>query len=437
MTSDAQGLAEVVEQLTEIEDRVGRERLGQLVPDIARVDRSKLLGAAQNLMAHHAACRNALEIQFEGESGFGTGVTQNFYSSVAAELLRAKTNAALPVWLADAADAGGADGDGFIAHGGALFPRPLAADAAPETVAAVCAYFRFLGRLMAKACREQFIVPLPLSRHFLALLRGGALSHAALPPPGATGGVASGYAAVAAQLAAIDAEKLGEKERRRRYDAVGAAEFARAHLGMGVAMSLSEWLAAGACCFECPVTGAPLCDKGGEVALTVHNLQEYVHCLAQLWLADGVAQQAAAFRRGVADVFPPDALAPFTLHELQTLLCGTMRIEWSDAELQRHIAPSGGLTKHSKVYQLLLDELQAMDNERRRAFLNFVTACPHLPPVGLVALEIEVLPQPNGGLPTAQTCGNKLYLPEYDSADELRAGLIEAFANAEVGGMEH
>ena len=114
-------------------------------------------------MAHHAACRNALEIQFEGESGFGTGVTQNFYSSVAAELLRAKTNAALPVWLADAADAGGADGDGFIAHGGALFPRPLAADAAPETVAAVCAYFRFLGRLMAKACREQFIVPLPLS----------------------------------------------------------------------------------------------------------------------------------------------------------------------------------------------------------------------------------------------------------------------------------
>ena len=276
-----------------------------------------------------------------------------------------------------------------------------------------------------------------LSRHFLANLRGGALSHAAYAAARRHRRRRLRARAVAAQLAAIDAEKLGEKERRRRYDAVGAAEFARAHLGMGVAMSLSEHLAAGACCFECPVTGAPLCDKGGEVALTVHNLQEYVHRLAQLWLADGVAQQAAAFRRGVADVFPPDALAPFTLHELQTLLCGTMRIEWSDAELQRHIAPSGGLTKHSKVYQLLLDELQAMDNERRRAFLNFVTACPHLPPVGLVALEIEVLPQPNGGLPTAQTCGNKLYLPEYDSADELRAGLIEAFANAEVGGMEH
>ena len=67
-----------------------------------------------------------------------------------------------------------------------------------------------------------------------------------------------------------------------------------------------------------------------------------------------------------------------------------MRIEWGEAELQRHIHPSGGYTKHSKVYQLLIDELQRMGNGERRAFLNFVTACPHLPPVGLSTLEIEV-----------------------------------------------
>ena len=81
-------------------------------------------------MAHHAACRNALEIQFEGESGFGTGVTQGFYSSVAATPREDQRRP--PVWLADAADAGGAGGDSFIAHGGALFPRPLAADAPPR-----------------------------------------------------------------------------------------------------------------------------------------------------------------------------------------------------------------------------------------------------------------------------------------------------------------
>ena len=112
-----------------------------------------------------------------------------------------------------------------------------------------------------------------------------------------------------------------------------------------------------------------------------------------------------------------------------------MRIEWGEAELQRHIHPSGGYTKHSKVYQLLIDELQRMGNEARAKFLNFVTACPHLPPVGLSMLEIEVLPQHNGAFPTAQTCGNKLYLPEYDSPDALRSGLAEAFANADYGGL--
>jgi len=42
-----------------------------------------------------------------------------------------------------------------------------------------------------------------------------------------------------------------------------------------------------------------------------------------------------------------------------------MRIEWGEAELQRHIHPSGGYTKHSKVYQLLIDELQRMGNGER------------------------------------------------------------------------
>ena len=82
------------------------------------------------------------------KSGFGSGVTQNFYSAVANELLKAGVHSALPVWLAETA---GADADGFIAHSGALFPRPLPPAAPAEQVAAVCARFRFLGRLMAKA----------------------------------------------------------------------------------------------------------------------------------------------------------------------------------------------------------------------------------------------------------------------------------------------
>ncbi|KAL1525929.1 hypothetical protein AB1Y20_020755 [Prymnesium parvum] len=432
--NDHQGLAEVVEQQTEIEDRVGRDRLGALKSDIARVRRDMLLRMAERLIALHAPCGSLLEIQFEGESGFGSGVTQNFYSAVANELLKVSVNMELPIWMAETA---GIEADGFISHPGSLFPCPLPPGSSQAHVDSVCARFRFLGQLMAKSCRDSFIVPLPLSRHFLQLVRGGVLSYDALPPPGSTGGVASGYATICAKLAAIDAEgvALGEAERRQRYEKVADAEFAQSVMGLDTRISLRDWLLAGNCCFVCPVTGAPLCDLGDERELTVHNLQEYVHLLAQLWLADGVHAQALAFRRGIEDVFPFSMLEPFTLQELQTLLCGTMSIEWSEAELQRHLHPSGGYTKHSKVYQLLIDELQRMANSERAKFLNFVTACPHLPPVGLSMLEIEVLPQHNGFVPTAQTCGNKLYLPEYDDPVALRNGLAEAFANADYGGL--
>jgi len=414
---------------------VGRDRLGALKSDIARVHRDRLLGMAERLMVVHAHSGSMLEIQFEGESGFGSGVTQNFYSAVANEMLKVGVNTALPVWMAETA---GIAADGVISHPGALFPRPLPPGASADHVKAVCFRFRFLGTLMAKACRDSFIVPLPLSRHFLTLVRQGVLSYEAFPPAGSLGGVASGYAAVCKLLAAIDAEgtALGEAERRQRYEKIADSEFARAYAGLETRMSLREWLAAGMCTFVCPVTQSPLCDGGEERDLTVHNLQEYVHLLAQFWLADGVCEQAAAFRQGLQDVFSSATLEPFTLMELQTLLCGTMSIEWSEAELQRHLHPSGGYTKHSKVYQLLIDELQRMANDERANFLNFVTACPHLPPVGLSMLEIEVLPQHNGSLlPTAQTCGNKLYLPEYDDAEGLRVGLAEAFANADFGGL--
>ena len=173
-------------------------------------------------------------------------------------------------------------------HSGALFPLPLPATAPPGRVAAVCARFRFLGRLMAAACRDGFIVPLPLSMHFLHLARGGSLSYAALPPPteslpmesrqlhasahyGAlsfphryaalpppteAGGRLSAYAAVVSRLAQYDAAcaagQISEMERLSRYELEAEAEFGQSKLGMSMPLSLRGALDLEA--FVCPLT---------------------------------------------------------------------------------------------------------------------------------------------------------------------------------------
>jgi hypothetical protein len=42
-------------------------------------------------------------------------------------------------------------------------------------------------------------------------------------------------------------------------------------------------------------------------------------------------------------------------------------------------------------YALLVSELMRMDEAGRAKFLTFVSACPHLPPVGLKSLAISVI----------------------------------------------
>ena len=374
-------------------------------------------------------------------SGFGTGATQNFYSSVAHALLDATAHRALPVWLCD--DAVGAtecaserNESACIKHTGELFPRPLPPDTAPATVAAIEEHFRFLGRLMATACRDGFIVPLPLSPDFLHLARGGSLSWAALPRAGATGDVASEYAAVAGRLMALDtalaAGRLSVVEHQRLVEEIADKPF-RSRL------SLREYLQATSCKFECPITGVPFGGAdGSQRDVTVANLPEFVSKLAQYWLADGIAVQADGFRCGVQDVCTrADALlAPFAPAELRTLFCGTRSIEWTTAELASALTPSAGYDRESVPYRLLIEELERMAHDERARFLEFVTACPHLPSVGVTGVAIEVHRAPDGArLPTAQTCANMLRLPPYKDADELRRGLETAFANLQGGGV--
>ena len=130
-----------------------------------------------------------LEVQFEGESGFGQGVTQSFYVEIANKLIERDANQTVPMWVEDEVpsyvqDASQYNHVGQTCRRG-LYVRPLpsrqksvqpgAFAGKPETLntdVRVLQRFKFLGRIFGKSLREGFICPVPLSEEFFALVQG-------------------------------------------------------------------------------------------------------------------------------------------------------------------------------------------------------------------------------------------------------------------------
>ena len=95
-------------------------------------------------------------VQFQGETGAGEGVTNEFYSAVAGELQRAGVNQDVPMWADPQAGRREIDEDEHLMAVGGLFPQPLLP--ASDANDAVVERFRFLGRIMAQV-RFCFVTP--------------------------------------------------------------------------------------------------------------------------------------------------------------------------------------------------------------------------------------------------------------------------------------
>ena len=68
----------------------------------------------------------------------------------------------------------------------------------------------------------------------------------------------------------------------------------------------------------------------------------------------------------------------------------------------------------------------------RSQFLDFVSSCPSLPPGGLASLGIQVALLPDASsnrLPRARACANTLYIPKYESKEQMEEKLRMALQN--------
>jgi hypothetical protein len=436
--SDPRKIQELSQELSNIEEHVVKSNfwLGTLQSTLVRMTKGEeLLRQSDVAMEIVASAGNLVEVQFDGETGFGSAVTQSFYVEVAQALQDRAVNKAVPMWVED----DGSSEQQYLLCRRGLLLKPLVDGPQKDEVVR---RFRFLGRLMGQALREGFIVPLPLAEEFFALVLGEPLGQASLPRPGSgcAGELVGALTEFARELAAGEAELSTPEERAAwRKEQAERMDFAERFLTAPdrpdgataqQATSFEQYVSmVGASFLETGLSGAPLCPGGENVAVTIENVREFAEQAARFWFDTGASAQVEAFRAGINDTFPFECLVAFSRSELREMFCGEDRIEWDEQALLAHLHPVGGLTDKSPTYKYLVADLLEMNQADRSRFLDFVSSCPRLPPGGIAKFHVDVFPDANAtkeGFPRSRACANQLYLPPYGSREELHAKLHEA-----------
>ncbi|PAA78814.1 hypothetical protein BOX15_Mlig011885g1 [Macrostomum lignano] len=178
---------------------------------------------------------------------------------------------------------------------------------------------------------------------------------------------------------------------------------------------------------------------GKSVPVTQDNKREYVQLYVRWRCLQGIEAQLLALQRGFHELLPPDrlpALRDFDERELELMLNGLGRIDVDDWRSNTRLKRC----RHDDaVVRWFWEAVESFSPEQRARLLQFVTGSSRLPLQGFSALRGSV-----GGsearlftlqlvrdldtrsLPVAHTCFNRLDLPVYESAAQLRAKLLQA-----------
>ncbi|KAI5388006.1 E3 ubiquitin-protein ligase upl3, variant 2 [Lathyrus oleraceus] len=381
-----------------------------------------------------------LEVEYFGEVGTGLGPTLEFYTLLSHDLQKV----GLQMWRSGS-DQMEIDGDekkkksseGNIARDGelvqaplGLFPRPWPANAEASEgsqLFKVIEYFRLLGRVVAKALQDGRLLDLPLSVAFYKLVLGQDLDlH---------------------DILYIDAE-LGKT--LQELNALVCRKHNIESIGGGYTGTVANLHYRGApvadLCLDFTLPGYPdYTLKPGDEIVDLNNLEDYISMVVDATVKTGITRQLEAFRAGFNQVFDVSSLQIFTPHELDYLLCGRREL-WKTETLADHIKFDHGYTAKSPAIVNLLEIMGGFTPEQQRAFCQFVTGAPKLPPGGLAVLNPKLTivrklsstaanTASNGNgpsetadddLPSVMTCANYLKLPPYSTKEIMHKKLMYA-----------
>ncbi|CAA2997565.1 E3 ubiquitin- ligase UPL3 [Olea europaea subsp. europaea] len=420
-------------------------RFGRIQRQKVRVSRNRILDSAAKVMEMYCSQKAILEVEYFGEVGTGLGPTLEFYTLLSQDLQKA----GLEMWRSNLSpytpsmeiDESGLDGKtnrltGLSSSGDdkdmiraplGLFPRPWPPSADTfdgSQFSKVKEYFRLLGRVMAKALQDGRLLDLPLSVAFYKLLLGQDLD-------------LHDIISFDAELGTTLQELQALVCRKQYLESMGIYNSDELHFRGSSVEDL---------CLDFTLPGYPdYVLKSGNENVDIDSLGAYITLIVDATVGTGIMRQMEAFRSGFNQVFDISTLQIFSPHELDYLLCGRREL-WKAETLTDHIKFDHGYTARSPAVINLLEIMGEFTPEQQRAFCQFVTGAPRLPPGGLAALNPKLTivrkhssnmgnTANNGSgpsesadddLPSVMTCANYLKLPPYSSKEIMYKKLLYA-----------
>lgn len=392
------------------------------------VSRDDILKQAEAVISELASSRAMLEIQYENEVGTGLGPTLEFYALVSKELQKAD----LELWrgetvtVEERTEENRGKAVKYVNASQGLYPMPVPRNMKSAQMTKLRAKFRFLGKFMAKAVMDSRMLDLGLHECVYKWLLAEEWSLG-------LGDVVSLDPTLGQTLTRLHATVLQKKriEAQAEQEGISGAEL-QARL---------ETLTVDGCSVEdlaltFTLPGYPNIEfrKGGsDIAVTVHNLDQYLQLVIEWLVREGVRRQMEALREGFECVFPLTQLRVFYPEELEQLFCGSSDAsKWDMKQLAECCRPDHGYTHNSRAVKFLLQIIADYTPAQQRSFLQFVTGSPRLPVGGFRSLSpaltivrktFEAGENPDDFLPSVMTCVNYLKLPDYSSIDIMSAKL--------------
>ncbi|CAL5377006.1 unnamed protein product [Camellia sinensis] len=429
-------------------------RVGRLQRQKVRVSRNRILDSATKVMEMYSSQKAVLEVEYFGEVGTGLGPTLEFYTLLSHDLQkdrlgmwRSNSSSGKPSMEVDGDEQKNGKISNAILPGSAgdndlvqaplgLFPRPWPPNAdtcGGSQFSKVVEYFRLVGRVIAKALQDGRLLDLPMSTAFYKLVLGQELD-------------LYDILSFDAELGKTLQELQALVFRKQYVESMGGHSFCEEIDDLRFRGASIEDL-----CLDFTLPGYPdYVLKLGEENVDINKLEEYLSLVVDATVKTGIMRQMEAFKAGFNQVFDISTLQIFSPHELDYLLCGRREL-WEADTLVDHIKFDHGYTAKSPAIVNLLEIMGEFTPEQQRAFCQFVTGAPRLPPGGLAVLNPKLTivrkhsstagntisngtglsEAADDDLPSVMTCANYLKLPPYSTKDIMFKKLLYAISEGQ------